>query len=578
MKDFPFRHFPVYVISSKILRMGFHKRVGLFVVVGCLSFSGLSFAVDRGFASGLAQVQPTPTPRPRVVSTPLGSPTASPIPSPSPFVTPRAIQTLEDLQSKIRQRMFAPEVRRGRVGIKIVSLASGKVIFENDADKYFMPASNMKNFTVATALERLGPDFRFVTSVFANAMPDSSGTIKGDVRIFGRGDVSISTAFFGTSPNDPETYYKGIDRLVDRISAAGVKRIEGGIVGDESFFKGFAIPVTWEWDDLQWYYGAEISALSINDNAVDLAVMPGTVGGPCIVTISPANTLFQITNTCTTTAESVKRNLTVNKRIDRNVLEISGTMPIGESGFKSPIAVTHPADLFVAMLKRRLEATGITVTGNARTLPPNVKIDSPQVEVAKLESPPFSLVAAKTMKPSQNMFTETILWTLGEQSRLSAVSTSSGPVNDLIPDSSILGINVVKGFMKQIGVPDDGIIQHDGSGLSRHDLITPNAIITLYTYMAKESKNAQVWRDSLTIGGVDGTLARRFLGTSAAGNMRGKTGTIDQVSALSGYVKTAAGEELVVSFVVNGVALTSHRTSLMDDIVVSLANFNGRID
>lgn len=465
--------------------------------------------------------------------------------------------------------MFAPEVRRGRVGIKIVSLNSGKVIFENDADKYFMPASNMKNFTVATALEKLGADFKFVTSVYANALPDASGVVRGDLRIYGRGDVSVSTGFFGTTPTDPETYYKGIDRLVDKIVAAGVKRVEGSIVGDESYFKGFHIPGTWEWDDLQWYYGAEISALPINDNAVDFAVMPGNTGETCIVTIAPSNSLFQVTNTCTTTASSTARNLSVNKRLDRNALEISGTMPAGDAGYKTSITISQPATLFVTLLKQRLEKRGIAITGSSRVMPRNVATTPGQIEIAKLESPPFREIAAKTMKPSQNMFTETILWTLGEQ---------IGRKNGDTSDSSQLGINVMKSFLASIGVPADGIVPYDGSGLSRHDLITPNAVITLYTYMAKQSKNAQAWRDSLTIGGVDGTLARRFVGTAAQNNMRGKTGTIDQVSALSGYVKTAAGEELVVSLVVNGITEPRQRTALIDEIVVYLANFDGKVD
>ena len=464
--------------------------------------------------------------------------------------------------------MLSSEVRRGRVGIKIISLSSGKVIFENDADKYYMPASNMKNFTVATAFERLGPDFKFVTSVFANALPDSSGTVKGDLRVFGRGDVSISTAFFGTSANDPETYYKGIDRLVDKIAAAGVKRVEGSIVGDESYFRGFALPGTWEWDDLQEYYGAEISALPLNDNAVDVTVTPGAKGAPCNVRISPSNTIFQVVNLCTTAG--AQRSLNVNKKIDRNILEVTGSMPSGDKGYYTSIAITHPADLFVAVLKQRLESRGIVVTGGARTMLPNVTADPAQVEIAKLESPPFGVVAAKTMKPSQNMFTETILWTLGEE---------IGRKNGGSGNSHQLGLAVVKGFLKQAGIPDDGIVQYDGSGLSRHDLITPSAVVSLYIYMAKQSRNAQAWRDSLTIGGVDGTLANRFKGTAAAGNMRGKTGTIDQVSALSGYVTTAGGEQLVVSLVVNGVpGGSSMRTALIDEIVVALANFNGKID
>jgi D-alanyl-D-alanine carboxypeptidase/D-alanyl-D-alanine-endopeptidase (penicillin-binding protein 4) len=530
------------------------RKVTLICLSSVFILSGLAASAAISAQSVRATVTPTPAPQPTVAS------------------PQKPVQTLSSLQSFIMGRLARPEVRRGRVGVKIVSLNTGKVIYEQDADKYFMPASNMKNFTVATGMERLGPDYKFVTRVFAAARPDVNGTIRGDLRIYGGGDISISTAFFGTNPNDPETYYKGIDRLVDVIAAAGVKRVEGNIVGDESHFKGFAIPTTWEWDDLQWYYGAEISALPLNDNAVDLAVTPGNVGGPCIVNISPINTLFQIINTCTTTAASTKRSLGVNKRIDRNVLEISGTMPVGDT-FKNSITITHPADLFITVLKQRLEKRGITLTGSTRTLAPNLPDNLSTIEIAKLESPPYREIAAKTMKPSQNMYTETILWTLGEEERKRALIAPG-----LNPDSAELGLGVVKNFLTSIGIPADGIVQYDGSGLSRHDLITPNAVVILYTYMAKQSQNAQAWRDSLTIGGVDGTLANRFKGTAAAGNIRGKTGTIDQVSALSGYMSTAGGEPVVLSLIVNGVPEGRQRTSLIDDIVIAVANFDGKID
>lgn len=536
-------------------------------------------------ADSLPTPSPTPATRPRTTPTPLATrpttPTASPTAIPAPAAKP--MQTIEELQSTIRQRLFDPAVRRGRVGVKVVSLSSGKVVFEQDSEKYFMPASNMKNFTVAAAMEKLGPDFKFVTSVYANSLPDSSGTIKGDLRIYGRGDISISTAFFGTSPSDPDTYYKGIDRLVDRIAAAGIKKIEGSIVGDESYFKGFYIPGGWEWDDLQAYYGAEVSALPINDNAVDINVSPGTTGSPCNVTISPANKIFQVVNTCTTGGPSSTRTLSVVKKLDRNIVEVSGSMPAGKPAYVNSIAVTRPAELFVALLKRRLEATGIVVTGDSRLLPPNAK-PTQNIEVAKLESPPFAQIAAKTMKPSQNMFTETILWTLGvegfrkDRGQIPTVSdgTNAFPVTE---DSSVLGLNQVKAFLKKIdGMAEDGMIQSDGSGLSRHDLITPAAVVTLYRYMAF-TQNAQAWRESLTIAGVDGTLANRLKGTAAEANFRGKTGTIDQVSALSGYMTTAAGEQLVVSIIVNNVGgPTRTRTSLADDIVTALANFNGKVD
>ncbi len=497
---------------------------------------------------------------------------ASPTPTPAPSATPvpKPTQTLEDLQSRIRQRLFAPSVRRGRVGIKIVSLAGGKLIFEQESEKYFMPASNMKNFTVAAALERLTPDFRIVTSVYAAAMPDEQGSIHGDLRIFGRGDVSLSATF---NDGDP---YKGIDMLADKIIAAGVKRIGGSIVGDESHFRGNPIPATWEWDDLQWYYGAEISALQVNDGAVALSVTPGRSGYACWVNLNPANTLIQVINLCTTSGTS--RNIQVTKRLDRNILEITGTMPVGDKGFQGNVSFSRPADLFVALLKQRLEAKGVTVAGGTRLQPASIAGEPNQVEIARLESPPLSQIAARTMKPSQNMYTETLLWTLGEHARARTSYPNVGGVTGKTATSAELGIGEVKGFLREIGLSEDVVMQHDGSGLSRHNLVTPAAVTALYTYMARQSRHSQAWRDSLTIGGIDGTLTNRFRGTAAAGNIRGKTGTIGQVSALSGYITTAAGEQLVFSILVNGVPETAARTSLIDDIVVGLANFNGRVD
>jgi D-alanyl-D-alanine carboxypeptidase/D-alanyl-D-alanine-endopeptidase (penicillin-binding protein 4) len=326
--------------------------------------------------------------------------------------------------------------------------------------------------------------------------------------------------------------------------------------------------------------------------------MPGAVNAPCNVNISPAPAmpLYQIINSCTTTAANLKRTLTVNKKIDRNILEISGTLPAGDKGFTDSITITHPADLFVAMLKQRLEKRGITVTGKTRTIDYILNIPTtrcvmpagtcppspPPVEIAKLESVPFSEIAAKTMKPSQNLYTETILWTLGEQERARLVDLPAikpnDPPNPKAADSYELGLGQVKSFLTSTGLPGDAIVQYDGCGMSRHDQVTPNDVVAVYTYMAKQSKYAQAWRDSLSIGGVDGTLKNRFKGTVAAGNFRGKTGTIDQVSALSGYMSTVGGEPVILSIIVNGVPEGRQRTSLIDDITIAVANFDGKID
>jgi D-alanyl-D-alanine carboxypeptidase/D-alanyl-D-alanine-endopeptidase (penicillin-binding protein 4) len=505
---------------------------------------------------------------------PAVRPTATP--TPATFPTPAAVQTIADLTAKIRARLLKPEVRRGQVGIKIVSLTTGKTVFEENSEKYFMPASNMKNFTVAAAIEKLTPDFRYVTSVYGPATPGPDGIVKGDVRVYGRGDVSISTAF------SDGNYYKGLDDLADKIVQAGVKRIEGDLIGDDTYFTGDALPGTWEWDDLQWYYGAEVSALPLNDNAVDLSVLPGPVGYGCTVKVTPLNLLMRVSNTCTTGAAGSKRTLTIVKKLNQNVLEISGNLPADDK-FSDPVTFTRPAELFAALLKERLALKGVTVAGGTRAARERLPVTAPaQVEIARLESVPFSVIAAKTMKPSQNMYTETILRTMGEQVRAELAQTpvvaGNGKTTVTEQDSTQLGISAVSKFLAQIGVAPDSVVQHDGSGLSRHDLITPSAVVAVYRYMGTQSKYSQAWRDALTIAGVDGTLSKRFTGTRAANNLRGKTGTIDQVSALSGYLTTAAGDQLVVSFIVNGVPRGSERTTLIDEIVVNLANFDGKID
>ncbi len=188
------------------------------------------------------------------------------------------------------------------------------------------------------------------------------------------------------------------------------------------------------------------------------------------------------------------------------------------------------------------------------------------IEVAKLESPPFSLIAAKTMKPSQNLYTELILRALGE-----AVGDKTDPKKT----SEQRGLEIIQKFLIEAGIAPVSVVQYDGSGLSRHDLITPASGVQLYQYMNRH-QYGQSWRDSLTIGAVDGTLKSRFAGTPAANNVRGKTGTIDQVSALTGYVTTASGERLAFSILTNNLPEGRLRTSTIDEIVLALANFNGK--
>ncbi len=181
------------------------------------------------------------------------------------------------------------------MSVKVASLNTGRTLYEENAEKLLHPASNMKIYTVAAALDRLSPDFRFKTSAYVPSAPDAAGMIRGDLIIYGRGDPSFAASF-----NNGD-YYKAIDDFAARIAGTGVKRIEGNIIGDESYFTGSHFGYGWEWDDLQWYYGAEVSALTVNDNSLDLFVKPGLdVGAQAIVTTGPVTPLVTIVNRATT--------------------------------------------------------------------------------------------------------------------------------------------------------------------------------------------------------------------------------------------------------------------------------------
>ena len=235
---------------------------------------------ERRVASPGLNATPTPTPVP--IATPSETPQASPTPDVAPIRVASTTRTLSELQTRISAVLRKPELAPAMIGIKVASLETGKVFFEENANKLLRPASNMKLYTVAAALDRLSPDYRFVTSVYALTKPDSDGTVKGDLIIYGRGDPSFAARF-----NNGD-YFKGLNDLADRIAAAGVKKVKGDLIGDESYFAGPPYGAGWDWDDLTWWYGAEVSALTVNDNALDLSVKPAPeVGKPAVISTGP---------------------------------------------------------------------------------------------------------------------------------------------------------------------------------------------------------------------------------------------------------------------------------------------------
>jgi D-alanyl-D-alanine carboxypeptidase/D-alanyl-D-alanine-endopeptidase (penicillin-binding protein 4) len=545
-----------------------HLR-GAFIAV--LSVSALAVALTAPLNGTWAQQQRDR----RVAADPTPTATASPATTPeisrSIKTAPNAPRTLTELQSRIEQIAHQPALEPGFFAVKIVSLDTGRVIYEQDAHKFVRPASNMKLYTVAAAFDRLTPDYHFITSVYAKEKPED-GKVKGDLVIYGRGDPSIAARF-----NNGD-YFKGINDLADRVVAAGVKRIKGDLVGDESYFNGAPLGSGWEWDDLTWSYGAQVSALNINDNAIDLTVKPGDrVGAPVIITTGPpATTFMTIANRATTSARGSKNELQLYRGVGENTLEVTGSLPLGDAGFIGGVAIPDPALAFVTMLRDALIKRGVKIEGRLRTvsgragefqrlLPNETPEPKPTLEIASLQSPPFSLIAAHTLKPSQNQYTEVILRTLGKMNGADANKSNEDA-----------GLEAVRKFLHEAGVGDSDLVLSDGSGLSRNDMITANATVQLLTYMSKHKYFAQ-FRDALPIAGVDGTLRTRMKGTPAEGNLRAKTGSLSSVASLSGYVTTAAGERLVFSMMLNNYPDASAlRRDSIDAIAILLASFAGK--
>jgi D-alanyl-D-alanine carboxypeptidase/D-alanyl-D-alanine-endopeptidase (penicillin-binding protein 4) len=496
-------------------------------------------------------------------------------------------KTLPELRSKIAEVLAKPELSSSMVGIKVVSLDNGRVLFEENATKLLRPASNMKLYTVAAALDRLSPDYRFSTSVYAYTRPDANGVVHGNLTIYGRGDPSIAARF-----NNGD-YFKGIDDLAARIVAAGVKRVEGDIVGDESYFVGPKYGSGWNWEDLTWYYGAEITPLAANDNALDLFIKPGTaLGQPALITTGPPDPLLTIVNNVTTSAKGSKREFSIHRGLGENTITITGSIPLEDRGYTGSIGISHPALLFVYMLRSSLAQKGVTITGASRTrgavgqpveitrvtiMGSNGSSTSSsafQNEIATLQSPPFSVIAAQTLKPSQNLYTELILRTLGKVSPPPPPTTTS--TSSLPQTSDELGLEAVKAFLKTVGIKPEALVLDDGSGLSRNDMITAEASVQLLTFMSKH-RYASVFRDALPIGGVDGTLRNRFKGTPAENNVRAKTGSLSSAASLGGYMTTAGGEKLAFSIMVNNYPRDLDPRSLcIDPIAVLLASFAGK--
>lgn len=457
----------------------------------------------------------------------------------------------------------SPALANGYIGIEIVSLTDGHVLYERNQDHLFVPASNTKLFTTALALIRLGPEYRFTTQIVAGRPIDSSGTLSGDLVLVGGGDPSLSGREYPYRyrPNAPADYsFRAIEDFGAQLAARGLKRVDGDIVGDDQRYVWSPYAAGWSFGDAAWEYGAPVSALIVNDNSFALSLRPAAQAGePARVSLTPTFEYFTIDNQVRTIM-SGERKIDVERTPSRHQLRLNGTIPIDDPGLTQLLAVDDPALYVATVLREVLIRQGVSIQGRAvarHRFPGDVNDPTkPHVVLAERSSPLLAEILQVVDKVSQNLHAEVLLREIGFFMRHAGTREA--------------GLADLSDFLSDVGIPKDDYRFADGSGLSRNTLVTPAAITKLLAYMYR-TPNRDVWTNLLPIAGVDGTLATRFPDHPEAHTIHAKTGTLSHVRANSGYLDSPEYGPLAFSILVNNYdAPTSDINKFLDAVELLL--------
>jgi len=427
---------------------------------------------------------------------------------------------------------------KGEWGILITDAETGAALFEKNASSYFVPASNMKLLTTALALDTLGVDYRFRTTTETNGKLVRS-VLKGDLILVGRGDPNLSNRKY---PFETKEEFDGppekiLAELCDQVVARGVKVISGDIVADDSYFPRERYPDGWEIDDMVWEYGAAVSAIVVEDNTVTLLLAAGQKRGDLVsVTVDPATSEFVVKNEVTTVGGKEKGDLRLTREPGSNTIVISGTLAAGSQPRKLVLAVQEPAQHAASMMARLLAERGVRFRGKVRAIHEPDPAEGGRTVLAEHLSLPLGETIKLVNKISQNLHTEVLLRTSARQRGIWATPEE-------LP-------KFPEAFYAKAGIAPGDVIQTDGSGLSRHDMVTPRALVTLLQYAQKQPWFVDYFA-SLPVAGADGTLNERMKNAGITGKIHAKTGSVTHVRALSGYADTEGGRRLIFSFLSN---------------------------
>jgi D-alanyl-D-alanine carboxypeptidase/D-alanyl-D-alanine-endopeptidase (penicillin-binding protein 4) len=473
-----------------------------------------------------------------------GSARVSVTPNPPKQATARSALAL--LQDDLTALFSAPQFERAFWSVVIrpagANLDADQAMFALNPGKLMMPGSNMKILTLAAAAETLGWDYRFDTKVVTSA-PVESGVLRGDLIVVGGGDPSISER-----SDEP-----GVLRsLAHELANQGLRIIDGRVIGDDDLFDDRGLGDGWSIDNLPYGYSAPVTALEYNEGSVDLLIQAGSsAGDPVGIEIRPDGSRLEIDNQLVTVAETGTGVLTLQRFPGSLHVIVQGQIPAKAALFARTASVDNPTDFFVRAFRSALIAEGVQVGGEAVDIDDvSPKPDESAARVlASRQSRPLAELAISMMKVSQNQYAELLLKRVGKPAARDA--------------------------LRELGITDDSYIMADGSGLSRYNYVTADALVRLLQQMHRRPAHASAFVKTLPIAGREGTLARRLAGTAAEGKVRAKSGTIDNARALSGYVDTADGETLAFSIIANNFNTSpADIDTAADKALVRLATFH----
>ena len=466
------------------------------------------------------------------------------VPPPPP---PKPSEAVQRLQAEIEATLNDPLLASSNVGVKIVSLETGEVLYEKDAEKLYHPASTTKLITAAAALAKLGPNYRFRTTLYADRLEGRQ--VLGNIYLKGGGDPMFDS--------------DDLEKMVGRLVEMDTKDLHGDIIVDETYFDAIRQGKGWMWDDgpIGGYF-SHLSALTINRNGVHLRISPGTkVGDPVRVHLDPPTQYMRIVNEATTVgaSEQVRVRLKRKNGSDaENVLMINGAMAIGQTEMNRRVDVLDPALYCGTLLREMLAERGVTLQGTVRY----GEVPEEAGEIIQHVSPSLSRILWEMNKPSDNLIAELLLKTIGAKIKGT-------------PGTGEKGLAAINDFLGEIGMEAAGYALADGSGVSRYNLVTASLLTGLLVYMFHNFTVMPEYLASLPVGGVDGTLTRRMQGMAAEGVLRAKTGTLRGITTLAGYTVTADGETVAFSILVsNYLGSASPRRTLQDKIGDILTRFS----